>query len=73
MTICHAAGPVSIPGRDKFPGRGFCQGFSSPVRQMSGSFRAGVFNPRAACGPRATFVRPGKGISQNNYVMNIEA
>ena len=32
---CHAAGPSSIPGRDKFPG----WGFSSPVRQMSGSFR----------------------------------
>ena len=27
--------------------------------------RTGVFNPRAACGPRARFVRPGKGISQN--------
>ena len=39
MRACHAAGPGSIPGRDKFPGRGFFRGFSSPVRQMSGSFR----------------------------------
>ena len=35
MRACHAAGPGSIHGRDKFPG----WGFSSPVRQMSGSFR----------------------------------
>ena len=35
MRACHAAGPGSIPGQDKFPGGGF----SSPVRQMSGSFR----------------------------------
>ena len=35
MRACHAAGPGSIPGLDKFPG----WGFSSPVRQMSGSFR----------------------------------
>ena len=35
-----AAGPGSIPGRDKFPGWGFSRGFSSPVRQMSGSFRS---------------------------------
>ena len=35
MRACHAVGPGSIPGRDKFPG----WGFSSPVRQMSGSFR----------------------------------
>ena len=35
MRACHAAGPGSIPGRDKFPG----WGFFSPVRQMSGSFR----------------------------------
>ena len=39
MRACHAAGPGSIPGRDKFPGRGFFRGFSSPVRRMSGSFR----------------------------------
>ena len=33
---CHAAGPGSIPGRDKFPGWGFFWGgFSSPVRRMS--------------------------------------
>ena len=38
MRACHAAGPGSIPGRDKFPGWGFFGGFS-PVRQMSGSFR----------------------------------
>ena len=25
----------------------------------------GVFNPRAAFGPRVSFVRPRKGISQN--------
>ena len=38
MRACHAAGPGSILGRDKFSGWGFW-GFSSPVRQMSGSFR----------------------------------
>ena len=38
MRACHAAGPGSIPGRDKFRVR-FFRGFSSPVRQMSGSFR----------------------------------
>ena len=38
MRACHAAGPSSIPGRDKFPG--FFRGFSSPVRQMSGIFRS---------------------------------
>ena len=32
-------GPGSIPGRDKFPGWGLFRGFSSPVRQMSGSFK----------------------------------
>ena len=36
--VCHAAGPGSIPGRDKFLGEVF-RGFSSPVRQMSGSFK----------------------------------
>ena len=30
-----------------------------------GCSRTGVFNPRAACGPRVSFVWPGKGISQN--------
>ena len=39
MRACHATGPGSIPGRDKFPGWDFFRGFSSPVRQMSGSFR----------------------------------
>ena len=39
MRVCHAAGPGSIPGRDKFPGWGFFWGFSSLVRQMSGRFR----------------------------------
>ena len=39
MRACHAAGPGSIPSWDKFPGWGFFRGFSSPVRQMSGSFR----------------------------------
>ena len=29
------------------------------------AFKSGVFNPRAACGPRASFTLPGKGISQN--------
>ena len=38
MRACHAVGPGSIPGRDRFPGWGF-RDFSSPVRQMSGSFR----------------------------------
>ena len=38
MRARHAAGPGSIPGRDKFPAWGFFLGFSSPVRQMSGSF-----------------------------------
>ena len=47
MRACHAAGPGSIPGRDKFPGWGFLRGFSSPARQMSGSFR-----PQ---GPRMSF------------------
>ena len=39
---------------------------------MHGSSTRG---PRAACGPRTSFVRPGKGISQNNLqcVKNIEA
>ena len=39
MGACHAAGPGSIPGWDKFPGWGFFEGVSSPVRRMSGSFR----------------------------------
>ena len=39
MRVCHAAGPGSIPGRDRFPGWGFFRGFSSPERQMSGNFR----------------------------------
>ena len=38
MRACHAAGPGSIPGRRSFLGEVF-SGFSSPVRQMSGSFR----------------------------------
>ena len=40
MRACHAADPGSIPDRDKFPGWVFFRGFSSPVRQMSGSFRS---------------------------------
>ena len=40
MRACHAAGPGSIPGKDKFPGWGLFSGFSSPVRQTSGSFGA---------------------------------
>ena len=47
MRVSHAAGPDSIPGRDKFPGRVLFRGFSSTVRQMSGSFR-----PQ---GPRISF------------------
>ena len=39
MCACHAAGLGSISDWDKFPGWGFFRGFSSPVRQMSGSFR----------------------------------
>ena len=39
MRACHAVGPGSIPGREKFPGWCFFRGFSSPVRQMLGSFR----------------------------------
>ena len=39
MRACHAAGPGSIPGRDRFPGWVFFSEFSSPVRQMSGNFR----------------------------------
>ena len=39
MRACDAAGPGSIPGRDKLPGWGFYRGFSPTVRQMSGSFR----------------------------------
>ena len=39
MRACYAAGPGSIPDRDKFPGWGFFRGFSSPVRQMSGSLK----------------------------------
>ena len=39
MRTCHAAGLGSIPSRDKFPGWHFFRGSSTPVRQMSGSFR----------------------------------
>ena len=37
--------------------------------------RTGVFNLQSTCGPRASFVRPRKDISQNTmrYRMNIEA
>ena len=35
---------------------------SSALQSMTGS---STRVPRAACGPRASFVRPGKGISQN--------
>ena len=35
MHACHAAGPGSISGWDKFPGWGFFRGFSSPVRRIS--------------------------------------
>ena len=43
MRACHAAGPGWIAGRDQFPGRGFFRDFSSPVRQMTGSFRPTMF------------------------------
>ena len=39
MHTCHATGPASIPGQNKFPGRGFFLSFSSPVKQMPGNFR----------------------------------
>ena len=39
MRACHAAGPGSIPDRDKFSWVRFFRGFSSPIRQMSGNFR----------------------------------
>ena len=39
MRVCHAAGPGSIPCRDRFPGWGFFGFFCSPVRQMSENFR----------------------------------
>ena len=39
MRACHAAGPGSIPGREKFPGWGFFGVIPLPARQMSGSFR----------------------------------
>ena len=39
MRACYTAGLGSIPDQDKFPGWGFFRGVSSPVRQMSGSFR----------------------------------
>ena len=45
MRACHAAGPGSIPGRDKFPGWGFFRGFPSPIRQMSGNFRPPPSSP----------------------------
>ena len=48
-----------------WPPAGFC-GFGLE----QGSSTRG---PRAACGPRASFVRPGKGISEIQCVMNIEA
>ena len=38
MRACHATGPGSIPVGTSFLGEVF-RGFSSPVRQMSGSFR----------------------------------
>ena len=44
MRACHAADPVSIPARDKFPGWGFFRVFFWPIRRISGSFRPGIFN-----------------------------
>ena len=35
------------------------------MRTRGSPSSAGVFNPRAVCGPRASFMRPGKSISQN--------
>ena len=39
MRACYAADLDSIPVGTSFLGEGFSFGFSSPVRQMSGSFR----------------------------------
>ena len=39
MRACHVAGPGSIPGRYRFLSEVFFRVFSSPARQMSGSFR----------------------------------
>ena len=39
IVACHLAGSDLIPGRVSFPGCDFFQGFSSAVRQMTGSFR----------------------------------
>ena len=36
-----------------------------PVGQMSIGQGSSTRGPRAICGPRVSFVRPGKGISQN--------
>ena len=40
-----------------------CLAYGSSGKHLA--LKAGVFNPRAACGPWASFVRPGKGISLN--------
>ena len=51
FAVCAVA-PLYI--RIPTEGRGNCLGQGSSTR-----------DPRAACGPRARFVRPWKGISQN--------
>ena len=39
--------------------------FLNDITAFTERFNPGVFNPRATCGPPASFVLPGKGISQN--------
>ena len=48
MRACHAAGPGSITGRDRFPG--FFRGFSSPVRKCQETL--GPQGPRLSFGRR---------------------
>ena len=78
MRACHAAGPGSIPDRDKFPGWGFFRGFSSPVRQISGSFRPQ--GPRISFGhhhPYSSFItgandlRCWRALKPQIYILNI--
>ena len=43
----------------------FMMSLSSPLDNYNLLHGSSTRGPRAACGPRASFVRPGKGISQN--------
>ena len=54
-----------IAGTDKEEEKELAGPLAKKELPAEGCSRAGVFNPRAACGPRASFMRPGKGISQN--------